>query len=105
MQLYIILYIDKHTIIYNIQTYQLYRCLWLHNATYDRIFYIYYNITYVIPFIKKIIYICVYGYLVPKEAERVLSALEMEFLAVGSCHEGVQNQIQVCCKSSRYFSH
>lgn len=60
MQLYIILYIDKHTIIYNIQTYQLYRCLWLHNATYDRIFYIYYNITYVIPFIKKIIYMCVW---------------------------------------------
>lgn len=41
MQQYIKLYIDKHTIIYNIQTYQLYRCLWLHNATYDRIFYIY----------------------------------------------------------------
>lgn len=47
----------------------------------------------------------VYGYLVPKEAERVLGPLEMEFLAAGNCHEGVQNQIQVCCKSSKNFSH
>lgn len=36
----------------------IYRCLWLHNVTYDYIFYVYYNITYVIPFIKKIICMC-----------------------------------------------